>query len=99
MTSLNPQWFYVNPPARVQAVRLTDNADWEAIAEWCGGELINYAVGDSGEYETKLIVPGPEFAEHGNWVLRGTTGHFFVCDNSAFAAAYSPEKPDLGGAS
>jgi hypothetical protein len=42
-----------------QALCLTEDADWETIAKKLGGRLDNREIGDSGEYETLLIVPAP----------------------------------------
>ena len=40
-----------------EALCLTKDADWETIAKKLGGRLGNREIGDSGEYETLLIVP------------------------------------------
>jgi hypothetical protein len=42
-----------------EALCLTEDADWETIAKKLGGRLDNREIGDSGEYETLLIVPAP----------------------------------------
>lgn len=35
---------YRRRPLQVEAVQLTVDADWEAIAQWCGGKVVNFAV-------------------------------------------------------
>jgi hypothetical protein len=42
-----------------EALCLTEDADWETIAKKLGGRLDNREIGDSGEYETLLVVPAP----------------------------------------
>lgn len=65
-----------DPSVHVEAIQLTDAADWEAIARWCGGELRNHEMADSGEYATTLRIPGtphpPRFvsAGEGDWVVK-----------------------------
>jgi hypothetical protein len=38
---------------------LCEDEEWETVAEWCGGRLVNHEVGDSGEFETELVIPRP----------------------------------------
>lgn len=71
--------YWVMPQPAVRAVQLTDEADWEAIAKWCGGELV-------GEYDTKLRIerPGlglPWVGTLNDWVIRGITDEFFICSS------------------
>ena len=89
-------------PVLVHAVRLTEDADWDAIATWCGGE--HHVERDiSDEYVSYLMVPGPDdtgpaIASHGDWIIRGVTGLFFVKLPDEFAATYTPHT-DQGTAS
>ena len=79
-------------PVVVRAAQLTEDADWDAIATWCGGE--HHVERDiSDEYVSYLMVPGaddagPAIASHGDWIIRGVTGLFFVKLPDEFAAIY-----------
>jgi hypothetical protein len=90
------KWFHITPPVRVQAVQLTEDADWEAIARWCGGELVNHEVGDSGERETVLYLNKHDdkvdrcAAWENSWIIKGVTGHFFTREHDEFIANYQP---------
>jgi hypothetical protein len=57
--------------ATVQAVQLTDDADWEAIAAWCGGEL--HTVTFNEDPETWLHLPGGHQGTTNDWVIRYAT--------------------------
>lgn len=90
-----PQWFRKLPVA-IQAWQLTEDADWEAIADWCGGRLLNVEQGDSGEYETYLEIDtleGTMRAGLGDWVLRGVQGEFYPCRADIFEASYESTPP------
>jgi hypothetical protein len=62
-----------------QAIELTDDdLSWEAVADWCGGTLVNHR-DSSDEYTTELRVPtldGPTPAFVGWWVVRQPDGTF-----------------------
>lgn len=89
-------WFRLKYPAVIQAVQLTGDADWEQIARWCGGELVNHPVGDSGEYETVLYLNKHDdrvdrcAAWENCWIIQGITGHFFTREHDEFVAIYEP---------
>lgn len=77
----------------VRAVQLTGDADWEAIADWCGGQLVDREQGDSGEYETVLLIPSQSGmplhdGRIGDWVVLGVTGLFFACSSERFTSDY-----------
>lgn len=55
MTAETP--VFAGPAA--EAICITEDADWETIARKLGGRLASREIGDSGEYETLLIVPAP----------------------------------------
>lgn len=59
------------------AVRLSEEADWAAIAEWCGAEVKSSSDGtDSGEWMSWLELPdGTTFSEN-TWVVKGYDGGF-----------------------
>lgn len=59
------------------AQQLTDDADWEAIAAWCGGKLINHR-DPSDEYFTELRIDtggGWYWSAYlDDWVIRTADG-------------------------
>ena len=84
---------YRKKPVVVEAVQLTDDADWEAIADWCGGCLENHELGDSGEYETMLSISTLEGIMLGllsDWIIKGVKGEFYPCKADIFEATYEP---------
>lgn len=63
-----------DPKDTVRAVQLTEDADWEAIAAWCGGRLINHR-GPDDEYTTELrLEPSGLGAFQGDWIVRNGYG-------------------------
>lgn len=79
---------------QVEAVQLVDDddCDWEAIAAWCGGSLVNHEVADSGEYETRLILGdnhhGRRTGFAGEWVVTDGGGFFWLLLEDTFAETY-----------
>lgn len=74
-----------DPTATAQ--QLTEDADWDAIATWCGGRLINHR-DPSDEYETELrIGDGKEtlYGYEDDWVIRTGAGFQILP-----ACAYQP---------
>lgn len=83
--------FRVRAEPIVEAVQLLDDGtqDWEEIARWCGGKLLTYEVGDSGEYDSHIAVPGWALPVYeGDWIIKGITGLFFVRDAALFGDTY-----------
>lgn len=75
----------------VEAVQLLDDGtqDWEEVAAWCGGQIVTYAIADSGEYDGHIAVPGQEMpAFEGDWIVKGVTGVFFIRDAAQFRDTY-----------
>lgn len=70
---------------QVEAVQLTADADWEAIAEWCGGSrTVRWANKlDGGKQAYDLIVfrqnGVTEMAAQGDWIVKDQQG-FYVVD-------------------
>jgi hypothetical protein len=58
------------------AVQLSDDADWEEIARWCGGRIDGETL-PSGDYASRMVVGG-ETAVEGMWVTLGHDGVFRV---------------------
>jgi hypothetical protein len=82
---------YVTKPAEVEAVQLTEDADWEVIAEWCGGRVENRSTAPGMDLETVLVIrtdTGRAVATEGYWVIRGTEGEFYPCLDSVFKRKY-----------
>jgi hypothetical protein len=72
----------MSAPADDEMFLLAEDNDWETVAEWCGGHLVNHAQGDSGEFETELVIPRegrkPLSAWLGDYVVRLSDGSFVV---------------------
>lgn len=51
------------------AVNLSEESDWNAIAEWCGG-TISGSCDMSGEYISTLDIPGVGTAWMGAWIIQ-----------------------------
>jgi Phosphoribosyl-ATP pyrophosphohydrolase len=85
-------WRETMPPPR-GAVRLTEDADWDAIATWCCGEHHLREQGDSGEYESVLTVMTHSYgivdAIEGDWIIWERRG-FAVWEHGAFTANHQP---------
>jgi ADP-ribose pyrophosphatase len=62
----------------VEAVRLTDDADWDAIGQWCGASPRQ--LHEPGDLKDQLAVPTPggdvAWANIGDWIVR-TVAHIF----------------------
>lgn len=91
--------YYRKRPVVIEAVQLTEDADWEQIAQWCGGYLRNNAIAPGAHPETSLTIPtleGDHRAHEGDYVLRGVQGEFYPCRSDIFVATYEPtiEKPE-----
>lgn len=79
-----------------EARQLTDDADWEAIAAWCGGRVDLREIADSGECYGVLSMPvpgrNPDYPEgwqvaasEDDWVIRDADGTFRMCSPAAFS--------------
>jgi len=74
-----------------EAIRLTADADWWAIADWCGGNLVEREYGVDGMIETTDYVTatvlefGDKFGCHasgweGDWLCKVDGGFWMVED-------------------
>lgn len=89
---------FTKRPVTIEAVQLTDDADWEAIATWCGGRVAAYRDA-SDEYYTPLVIPtleGEMHADVGDWIIRGIQGEHYPCKPDIFAATYEPAVTSTG---
>jgi len=78
------------PKGVIEAVHLTEDLDWDAVAAWCGGDHGLQALGDSGEFDGRITVDGLAGAEHayeGDWIVKHTGG-FRVWEDGPFRSAY-----------
>jgi len=60
------------------AVQLNDEADWEAIAKWCGGTISEQGAPDGETYFTLHVPSASQDAWNGAWIVRDLTGAFEV---------------------
>lgn len=83
--------YTVRAPVTVRAVQLTADADWPAIAAWCGGWLVN-PTAVPGDLQLGLVVGSLSHpvGRLGDWVVRGIFGQFFIRTAARFAADYAP---------
>lgn len=51
------------------AVPVSDEMDWQAVADWCGG-TIGSAQDPSGEYTSSIAIPGVGEAYQGMWIVQ-----------------------------
>lgn len=82
--------FYRKKPVTIEAHQLTDDADWDEIATWCGGELVNHQ-DPSDEYTTTLVIhtlEGDMRADEDDWIIKGVQGEFYPCKPEIFDATY-----------
>ena len=74
----------------VEVVLFEHPDDGSVIAEWCGG---------SNERDPEAVdfpsPRGPATAHLGDYVIKGVTGEFFVCNAGAFTATYEAVNPDV----
>jgi hypothetical protein len=86
-------WVPASPPSAVTAVQLTDDVEWEPLAAWAGGQLRNRPVGDSGEYETELVLPDGRVAVEGDWLIRTPGGTLITQEVTAAADPWADFGP------
>ena len=59
------------------SVPITEDADWEAIAKWCGGTIKSAPDNtDSGEWTSWIALPNGEEVSSGMWISKGLDGQF-----------------------
>lgn len=84
---------YRKKPVVIDAVQLTDDTDWEAVADWCAGTLRNFQDTLGGEPETLLTIntlEGDMVARLDDWIIRGVQGEFYPVRGSIFTETYEP---------
>lgn len=81
---------FTTEPVMVEAVHLTDDADWEAIAAWCGAPPHPHRPGD---LKDQIAVPTPDgidWAGVGDYVTRGAGGEHRPVKANVFTATFLP---------
>lgn len=61
--------------------------EWRTIAHWCGGQVIEDALGHCILIDT---LEGQMRADPGDWIIKGVKGEFYPCKPDIFAATYEP---------
>ncbi len=59
------------------AVALGDESDWEQVAAWCGGTIVNVQ-DPSGEHVSLIDVPDVGAAGEGSWIVQRLDGTFAI---------------------
>ncbi|GEL47422.1 hypothetical protein CHO01_25380 [Cellulomonas hominis] len=59
------------------AVHLSEGADWDAVAKWCGGTICT-GQEPSGEYVSDMHIPGVGTAWQGAWIVQRHDGTFAI---------------------
>jgi hypothetical protein len=77
-------------PVEIEARQLADDADWPAIAAWCGATPHAHALGDLKDQLAIPTLEGVIWASVGDWIIRGIKGEFYPCRADIFAATYEP---------
>lgn len=61
------------------AVELSEESDWDTIATWCGGEIVNTGH-PSGDVTSSIVLPDGSVAGDRQWITLGLDGAFRVRD-------------------
>lgn len=76
------------------AVELTEDADWERIAAWCGGTVDSGPDGtDSGEWTSWLTIPDVGVAARNQWITQRHDLTFAIRDIVAAPSQRLPITP------
>jgi hypothetical protein len=77
----------------VDAIQLTDDADWLKIAKWCGARPYPHSPGDLRDQMFVPTVTGGVWACVNNWIIRNTVhGGFSVLSAALFHELYEIER-------
>jgi hypothetical protein len=87
------------PKVAVEAVQITDDMSIAAIIGWMNGHHWHVHVhGEKRPFGLRFVNADGDtvIADIGDWIVRGTTGHFFRVTARAFSTQYEPERtPDV----
>lgn len=84
---------YRKKPVVIEAYQLTEDAEWDTVADWCEGTLHNVNESPSGDPEIELRIStleGVMTAGLNDWIIRGVQGEFYPCKPAIFEATYEP---------
>jgi hypothetical protein len=84
---------YRKKPVAIEARELTDDADWDALAAWCGATPHAHTLGDTKDQIAIPTLEGVIWASVGDWIIRGVKGEFYPCKPDIFAETYEPAEP------
>lgn len=89
---------YRKKPVVIEAMHYEDDADAQAIAEWCGARSANltYEESDTTLMGRKLghrvleieTLEGDMTARPGDYIIKGVQGEFYPCKPEIFHATY-----------
>jgi hypothetical protein len=82
ITATGPRAFRKKPVV-IQAMRLTEGTEWEALREFCPT-----VVSQSGHRAMIPTLEGQMVADVGDWIIRGVKGEFYPCKPDIFEATY-----------
>ena len=74
----------------VEAVRLTADADWEAIAKWCGGEVVPEVHDAEVRQDACIDVLNDESVYEGDWIIRFDADTFTSETRQRFPERFQP---------
>ena len=83
---------YRKRSVEIEAWQLTEDADWEAVAAWCGG-VIRVGRDITDEAYSWLVIPtleGDMRGNEGDFIIRGVRGEFYPCKPDIFAVTHEP---------
>lgn len=79
-------------PVVIEARRFTaqDLAEQEVLADWCNGRLRGYKLDPIERIIQIDTLEGEIIASHGDWIICGVKGEFYLCKPDIFDATYEP---------
>jgi hypothetical protein len=80
---------YRTKPVEIEARQLTDDADWAAIATWCGTRPRPHTPGDLKDQLPVSTPAGVAWASIGDWIVK-KSDEFEVVKRDEFEATYEP---------
>lgn len=81
---------YRRRPLQVEAVQLTADADWEAIAQWCGGEIQVVRAGHCGS-DPERCGKGDDAFRRIEFTERGPGSPYDSAATDMWIVKYEPE--------
>jgi len=81
---------YRKKPIVIEARQFHNHAHW-AVAEWCGGDLIQDFPDDAEDRSPYIVIhtfEGDHRAQLGDWIITGIRGEFYPCKPAIFEQTY-----------